>query len=55
MSSKTRGDRTPLWSKKTRLAEPPKGKRAMAKVDVATAMTRRGLSPSQPHSKGYGR
>jgi hypothetical protein len=55
MSSKKRKDRTPLWSKKTRLAGFPKDKKSMPRVDVDVAMTRRGLSPTQPHSKGYGR
>ena len=54
MSSKTRRDKTPLWSKKTRFIF-TRDKKAMPKVDVALAMTRKALSPSQPHSKGYGR
>lgn len=55
MSSKTRRDRTPLWSRKTRAGVSARDRVANTSVNAAFAPKRKMLSPSQPHSKTYGR
>ena len=55
MSNKSRANRTPLWSKKPRFAHFFKDKVTTASVNGAAPSKRKALSPSQPHSKTYGR